>query len=248
MGMYRQQVSFGTGGGQTPLGRNVLIASICLYCVQVVLENWMAFPVTTTLAWWGPDSGSFRFWQPVTAFLLSGPTPLSAAIDWLVLYFFWSPVERQLGRRGLLRTLGAAWLAAVALTLPLLLLGGVQGRSPYLGPTCFLTALVAVFGLANPTATILLIVLPVRAVWITWGSGILAFLFFLYARDVASAVAFFGWAGAVASFLGGRTLRRTWLRVQERWYRSRLDRTRQKARSRFTAIPGGRDDDGPVYH
>lgn len=244
--MYqRQGPPVRLGPSMTPLTRNVLIGLVALYVVQVILANWVRLPVLEVLGWGSPWSERFPFrpWQPVTAFFLNGPTPFNALIEWLVLYFFLPPAEMTLGRRGLVRVLLVSWVAAVAVSLPLLYLGVVGVSMPYLGLDCFLTALIVVFGLSQPHARILLFfVLPIRASWVAWGTGLVSFLYFLYSRELVSSVAFFGWCGAVLWMYGGTN-------VLRRWLDRRGPRRPRRKDSRFHVIDGGRDEGGPpIYH
>lgn len=241
--MYSNPTSF-MAPSTTSTGRRILVALVAIYVVQLVLEQWFRLPVVDLLAWSGPSSGTFRPWQPVTAFLINGPGPLSALMDWLILFFFWRPAEEALGRRLLFRLLLVTWLTAVLVTLPLLMVGAVVAPSAYLGLNCFLTGLLVVFGLSNPGANILLFfVVPVPAWLMAWATGLVSFLFFLYLRSVGASVAFFGWVGAMA-FMYVRTRRLDPLA----WVRRRMARRRQP-RGQAIRFPGGnRADDDTLYH
>ena len=243
--MYSNPTSF-AGPGTTVTGRRILVALVATYIIQLVLEQWLRLPLQDLLAWSGPSSGRFQPWQPVTAFLINGPGPMSALFDWLILYFFWRPAEEALGRRGLFRLLLVTWLAAVLITLPLLMVGAVNAPMSYLGLNCFLTGLLVVFGLCHPSANILLFfVLPIPAWVMAWGTGLVSFLFFLYLRSVGASVAFFGWVGAMA-WMYLRTRRvdpLAWIR--RRWRKSSGPRPKGQA-IRFPG--GGRSDDDTLYH
>ncbi len=252
--MYRQVTTYSFGTGLSPLGRKVLITLVVLYIVQTILQNWMGVPVLETMAWWTPGSGYFRPWQPVTAFFLNGPTPLGAFISWLILYFFFTPAESSLGRRGLLEVIIVSWLSAVILLLPLLSLGAIVATTPYLGINCFLTALIVVFGLSRPNATILLFfVLPIRAAWVAWGTGFISFLYLVYTRDMSSAVALFGWAGAVLYMISGGRITNLIALLRARLLARRIFR-RSSRRHHLDVLDGGRsrrsgqDDDDILYH
>jgi hypothetical protein len=222
------------GPAWTPLVRAVLAALVGLYVLQLLVEHWAGVPVTARLAWWGPGSGLFQPWQPVTSFLLNGPDPVGAVISWVVLWFFLPPAEGFLGRRRLLGLLALSWVGAVGATLPLQLAGVIQGGGPYLGIHCFLTALLVVFGLSVPDARILLFfVIPVRASWVAWGTGLVSLLFFLYSRALGSSIAFFGWAAAVAWMLGAGRV--------DRW----LGRFRRRRPARRFGVIEGQRGRGP---
>ncbi|MBN1336256.1 MAG: hypothetical protein JXB39_09870 [Deltaproteobacteria bacterium] len=206
-----------------------------LYVLQVILEQWTGVPIVARLAWWAPGSGLFRPWQPVTAFFLNGPAPFSALIEWVVLFFLLPPTLSLFGRRGVALASIAAWAGAVAITLPLQFLGVIQaGSAPFLGLEAFITTLLLLFGLSRPDARILLFfVIPIRAAWVAWGTGAVAFLLFLYTRGVPSSVAFFGWCGALA-----------WFRGRDLFSGRRRGPVRRRS-SRLHALPGGRD---PYVH
>lgn len=227
----------------------VLGASVGLYVLQLVLSSWVGLPVFEQLAWWPFDSGAFRPWQPLTAFLLNGPDPLGAFFTWLAFYFFLPPVEQSLGARGLGRAAALTVLVSIGLGLLLQLVGAIVGERPFSGPGPLLTALTVLFGFTRPNASILLFfVLPVRALWIAWGSGLLALLYFLSTRSLDSALWLSGWIGAWI-----------WLRgdpfqgLRKRWLRFRYDRLNRRLR-KLEVIEGGRGrgassrDDGPIYH
>ncbi len=204
-----------------------------LYVLQVVLEQWMGLPVVARLAWWDGASGLFRPWQPATAFLLNGPDPLGAVIDWVVLFFLLPPTLSIFGRRGVTGASAAAWACATVVTLVLQLVRILQpGASPFLGLEPFITALLLLFGLSRPDARILLFfVLPIRAGWVAWGTGAVAFLVFLYSRGTGASLAFFGWCGALA-----------WLRGRGALARLGSRRPPRRSPGRLRVLPGGHDD------
>ena len=219
------------GPNWTPLTRTVLVGFFAIYVVQLLLrgtlEAWLA---------WQPIGEGFAPWQPFTSFLLQGPTPITALIDWIVLYFLLAPLEGILGRKGFLQAIGLCWAVAVAATLALLATGLVQQVGMVLGISPLISALFALFGFLMPNAVIMLMfVLPIRAIWIAWGTGLLTFLFLLYSHELSSALAFFAWGGAwlwIAMRGGG------YRRLMLRWKKSRIERQL----SRFEVIEGGRGD------
>ncbi len=249
--MNQQSTVMRMGPKLTPLTKKIIIALVAIYVAQLIAENWMGFPVTSWLAWWGVQGegwGMFRVWQPASAFLINGPSPFSAVIDWLILFFFLPPAEQTLGKRGVFSVCAFSWLAAVLLALPLIFLSIIQVPQPYLGLNCFLTALIVVFGLSRPRARILLFfVIPIRAAWVAWGTGFLAFLFFLYSRNLESAVALFGWGGAVAWMYAEGSPSALMRKLRMRRF---VRRARPRPR-RFDVIEGGKgqgDDDDPWVH
>lgn len=177
------------GGNWTPLVRNVLVGLFAIYVVQLVVGE----PFQALFAW-QPFGPAFRPWQVATAFLL-GMEPVSTVFTWITLYFFLPLLERTVG----LRRLGWAtlfiWFFAVVCTFLGLALGLRDGIFVGAGP--ILVAYSGLFGFLLPELQFLLFfVVPVKAKWIGWGSGLLAFLYAIYAPSNVTALAFTAWVGA----------------------------------------------------
>ena len=186
----------GFGFDVTDLTRRVLVALVGMYVAQLVLSEWVGVPLMAWLSWQWPPSGTFYPWQVVTAYLLNGPTPMAAFFDWLAIFFFLGPAERALGKQGLLRSVLITMAVSAVLGFGLLLTGAVVARGPFIGLNPLITALVVIFGLANPNARILLFfIIPIKASWIAWGSGLFALLNFLAFRDLDSTLWLSGWLG-----------------------------------------------------
>lgn len=218
------------GDNWTPLARNVLVTLFAIYVVQLLVGD----PMIALFAW-HPFGAGFRPWQIVTAFLLGGPDPLSAVLNWLVLFFLLAPLDRLLGRKGLIRGIGVSWAVAVAVAMVLVATGIVRQEGAFYGGSALLAALLALFGFLMPGATFLLMfIVPVKAGLIAWGTGLLSFLYLLYTRDLGAALAFFSWGGAwlFLNARGGGGVRRLMLR----WKRHRIEKRLQK----FEVIEGGK--------
>lgn len=217
------------GVNWTPLVRNLLVALFAIYVVQLLLggtlERWLA---------WNPLGDGFAPWQVFTAFLLGGPSPLGAFFGWLAIFFLVPPLERMLGRRALARAMGVSWLAGVVAAMVAAALGAHQagvilGASPLIG------AMIGLWGFTVPNAVIhLFFVLPVKASWLGWGTGLLAFLYMLATREVVNVLAFFAWAGAWAWAVTPGD----W---QRRWKLKKQERELQKKLSRFQVLEGGKE-------
>ena len=241
--MRQAPMRMGMGPPMTPLTRDLLIALLALFVIQLLAENWLGLPVLAMLAWWPFGSGSFHPWQPLTAFLINGPSPVEALLDWLMIYFFAPTAQDAFGSRGFLRAMGFTAIFSIVAGLALLAIGAVGTPTPFLGLNPFITALIVLFGLSRPNAQILLFfVLPIKAGWVAWGTGLLAALTFLFSRDLGSALWLSGW---LAGYLwlelqlpGG--LRRPILRLQQWWLRRKL--------RRFKVIDGGRRDPDDLVH
>jgi hypothetical protein len=223
------------GDNWTPLVRNVVGVLFVVYVAQLLTGGRLE-----ALLAWQPMGDGFRPWQPLSSFLLSGPDPLGAFFEWLGVFFLVGPLERLLGRRSLFGAVGASLAASVPLALLGQWLGvlGVAGGA-VLGIEPLLVALVALFGFTMPSAQFLfMFVIPMRAAWLAWGTGLLSFLYLLYSRDVGSALAFFSWGGAwLWTGVRNGALRR----AQLQWKRARIAREQRK----FQVIEGGRGDDAP---
>jgi membrane associated rhomboid family serine protease len=220
------------GSNWTRLTRNVIVTLFVIYVVQLVTRGGV-----DALFAWQPFGQGFQPWQVATSFLLNG-TPISALFSWLALYFFLAPVDSALGRRGLVQSMGITWALSVVIAAALAA-AGIINQGVFLGPAPILTALVALFGFTHPGAQILLFfIIPVRAVWLAWGSGLLAFLFFLYFLDIYSTLSFAAW-GVSAGWLAVRNgaLRHWQLRMKRRQIERKL--------SKFEVIEGGRTERRP---
>ena len=229
--------------------RTVLLTLVGLFIAQLIAASWLGLPVVENLGWWPLYGESFRVWQPLTSLLLHKPDPMGALFSWLVIFFFLPAAAQGLGWSALRRGLAIILGGAVALGLLLQAVGAVVPGAPYMGINPLIVALTVIFGFTRPNATILLFfIVPVRAIWIAWGSGLLALLFFLATRSLDAALWVTGWVAAWLWLqdLSAADLRRPYLR----WKQARLHRRLRK----LHVIEGGRgrtgdsEDQGPLYH
>ncbi|MFH1463437.1 MAG: rhomboid family intramembrane serine protease [Pseudomonadota bacterium] len=227
----------------TPWLRNLLIVLVALYVCQILLERWVGLPITALGGLWAPMtpmgfSGMTWPWQPLTALLLNGE-PLQACFDWLMLWFFLPPTLQVLGRRGTLKILALAWLAGIAVGALLVWSGIVLSTGPYLGLTGLTTAMVVVYGLANPNATIrLYFVLPIKGIWIVYLEFALLILFFLAYRDFTTTLDLAGSTAALLWMVSDGSIAVLWLKAKRQWLRRR--RSFRTKKGRFDVIDGGR--------
>ena len=223
----------------TPLVRATLAVLIITYVLQLLLQNWMGGGVYS-LSLWSFSTGNWRPWQPVTSLLLNGEV-VEAFFDWIFLFFIMGPVETLVGRKRFIRAMLWSVGLAILIVTGLDLLGAVNAMSPYTGVTPALLAMLVIFGLSMPNANIMLFfVLPIRAAWIAWASGLLSLLMFISARDLGSAMALGGWIGGYTWIIsGGGSLRRLMLHMRKRKV--------QKELKRFTVIEGGRGGDHTIH-
>lgn len=246
--MPADRVSFSPGLGFTRLSRRVLVALVALYVVQLLAQNWLHVSLQEWLAWWPFDSGQFLPWQLVTCFLLNGD-PMTAFFGWLWIFFILPSVEQMFNARSLAWATVTTAAVSVATGSMLLLGGAVTAPGPWYGLGPFLTALTVLFGLSRPNAQILLFfILPIRAGWLAWGTGLLALLYLLAYRTLDAAMWVGGWLGAYAwlqvQLPGG--VRRPFMKAKQWWIQRRLQR--------FQVYEGGRDpvarrrDDDDLVH
>ena len=235
------------GGGitTTPLTKRLLTALLGIYILQQILENWVGLPVMASLGW-RPFNGGFQPWQPFTAFFLNGDV-LRAFFDWLFLFFILPAVESMFSRTRLRQFAMVTYGGSILFGFFLLMVGAVHVNGVWFGIEPFLAGLLVLFGLSRPNATILLFfVIPIRAAWVAWGSGLLCLLYLLSGRDLGSAMWAAGWLSGYLWLRGGivQGLRRPFLRWKQQQIKRRLNR--------FDVIEGGRgwgeSNDDDIVH
>jgi hypothetical protein len=172
---------------------------------------------------------------------------MAAALDWLMVFFFLGSVEQLVGTKRLGK--GMLWTALVAIlfahsamALTHLLDPGAVGPSiAFRGLEPFLISLLVIFGLAQPNAQILLFfVLPIKASWMAWVSGLFALLVFITSTTMTTALILGGWLGGyvfVRSGFGNIN------RLFERYRLLHRKKKLQKELSKFRVIEGGKDED-----
>ncbi len=235
-------VPAGFGIEFTELTKRALIVLISAYIVELVLLYWFQVDLSGWVFLNRIGGGHWWPWQPATALLFNSPGVIDAALDWLILLFFLGPVERLMGKRRMLVGLAISAAVAALFTSVADIAGAVASPVPFTGLNPLITALVVFFGLTLPNATIrLMFVLPIKAAWVAWGSGVLALLYFLAQRDLGSAMLLGGWIGAFAYMRIGPD---QWKKLVLRW----KARNVEKELERFTVIDGGRDSDDEYIH
>jgi membrane associated rhomboid family serine protease len=235
-------VPAGFGIEFTELTKRALIVLVSAYIVQLVLMYWFQVDLGAWVFLNRIGGGHWWPWQPATSLLFNSPSVISAAISWLFLLFFLGPVERLMGRRRMLTGLAFSAALGALFTSLVDVAGGLASPVPFTGLEPVLTALVVFFGLTMPNATIrLMFIIPIKAGWVAWGSGVIALLYFLASRDLGSAMALGGWAGAVAFMRVGPD---QWKKIVLRWRARNVEKELEK----FTVIDGGRGDDDEYIH
>ena len=222
--------------------KNLLIALLSLYIVELLVVQWFAIPLNRILPW-DPSSGLSQPWTPLTMFLYQDPRPLSFLFDLLALYFFMPTFQRKYGVTSAYSLLTGVFLVSLIFGT----LGLYSGAIPMTGPSvlglgAYVLALVVIFGLNNPNATILLLFFPIQAAWIAWGSGILTGLNFLATRSLDSAVLLSGW---IAGYL---FIQKRRYGSFNKWFK-KMQHNQQKNRSRkhLEVIKGGRSKKDTIH-
>ena len=229
----------------TPLTKNILIGLLVLYVIEMIVHQ-IGLIKMSTLAWNTGDS--FNIWQPLSCFFtLDTPNPMTGnfdpirvLIDLLMVGFFLPPTERTYKRRGLYRLLFLTFGLSVLFGAIFSVIGITGGFAYGIEP--FLLAMLAAFCFTNPNAEILLFfILPLKASWIGWFSGLASFLFLVATRELSFVLTLSGWLAGLV-FLAMK--RRGPLK---QIYKQTFGR-RRKAKKPFVLIQGGKKDDGDVYH
>lgn len=205
-----------------------IVQLVCVSILGLPLGDWLFLhPIRSEL--WAP-------WQPLTSFFFASDI-FGALISWLVLAWFIPPAQAAIGTKRMIRAVATAVVGAMVTTTALdaagLLTGGI-----YLGINPVLTALVVIFGLSNPNATIrLFFVLPIQAKWVAYGSGLIALLYFLASRDLSTTMYLSGWIFA----FGYMSVKEDFLK---QWRLRRQAKKTEKEMAKFTVIRGGKDENG----
>ena len=211
------------------LTRNLLIGLFALYTVELLLRNGASVDLGPLV--WHDFSHGFQPWQLITRFFVQGQSVYSVILTGVGIYFFLPTIERSFTRRQLIQAMSIAVGGGTAFGLALAAIGLVHGTA--FGITPLVAALVVLFGLAHPNATInLMLIFPVPAKVLVWGAGVLSFLLLLASFDLRAAVAFGTWLGAIGWWY--------WLGPSGR--KRRLKTKASKIRTELRLIQGGQSD------
>lgn len=155
-----------------PVTRNLLIANVAVFLLQLLLNDPVSMALTQHFALWplGPDvsgtaadgnlvTGGFRVWQLVTyAFLHGGYTHI--LFNMIALYMFGGTIERTFGARNfIVYYFVCAIVAAVAQLI--VVHWFTHGFYPTLGASGAIFGLLLAFGMLYPHEKVMLIFLPV---------------------------------------------------------------------------------------
>jgi hypothetical protein len=254
----QRQTPAGFGIQMTKLTKTVLIVLFGLYVLQAVTGSIVPWGA---LRWSASASDAFHPWQPFTHWLIVEPSDvLGTFLSWLMVVFFLPPTEESYGTRGVLRiTIVIVAVCAIVGTIGVLLGGLHAGVAMGLMP--LITAFITLFGLNRPNATILLFfVLPIKAIWIAWGTGLISLMYFLASipegGSLPASLSLTAWATAYAWVQlhdrGG--LRKLILRKKQRQLQRRLRRFEVHEGGGENSTPRGwghdpnQGDDDPIVH
>ncbi len=226
------------------MGKQIIIIYTVIYVLELLFEHWFRIPLVAHLQLYPIDSPMFRIWQFFTHPFIHDPySPFAFLINVIMLYFFAAPVENALGSR---RFLTLFYVAALGSAVFGLALSGVDGlNAPFMGMLSSLLAMIVVFGLLNPEATIMLMfVLPVKAKFLSYGTVVITLLTFL-AKANPSATYHLG--GIFCGYLYFRGPRKVF--DPNLIYLRYLQWQLKRKRAGFRVIDGDKDDqDRPTYH
>jgi membrane associated rhomboid family serine protease len=201
-----------------PVTRNLLIANIVIFLLQLAMQDPMSLALTQHFALWpiGPDAtgaapdgnivtGGFRIWQLVTyAFLHGGFSHI--LFNMFALYMFGGPIEQTLGARNFtiyyfvcLIVAGLAQLVVVH--------GFTHGFYPTLGASGAIFGLLLAFGMFYPHEKMMLIFLPIPMPAWLFVTGYALIELYMGVTSTQAGIAHFAHLGGM---LGGYVLIEYW--------------------------------------
>jgi membrane associated rhomboid family serine protease len=238
----RSNVSFGSN--ITPFGKRFIIFYTSIYVGVLLSEHWFKLPVVAYLQLYPLNSPFFRIWQILTHVFIHDPNaPFGFLINALMFYFFAAPIENVLGSK---RFLILFYFSALGSALFGLSLSGVSGfNMPFMGMLSSLLALLIIFGLLNPEATILLMfILPVKAKYISYGTILITVLTFLAKANPSGAYHLGGMFFGYLYFRGPKKVFNPNL-----LYLHYLNWQLKRKKAGFRVIDGNKENkDKPTYH
>lgn len=242
---HLRRPSFELGSNLTPLGKRLFILYSAIFILELLLSNWLTIPFVSLLQLYPLTSPNFNLLQIVVHPFLHDPeAPISFLINCLMLYFFAAPIEYAFGAK---RFLILFYFSALGAAICGLAFSGVSGFSaPFMGMMPSLLALVVVFGLLNPEATILLMfILPVKAKFLSYATVLITLLTFLAKANPYGAYHLGGVLFGFIYFKGFGMLLNPRL-IHLKFLNWKL----KQKRAKFKVIQGDKkkNDDKPTYH
>lgn len=222
--------------------RNLLIGLFAVYVLELVCES-NGIQLRSLLQW-GELSGSGLLaapWQPFSRYLVQGANVVNVVIQLLVLYLALPTMNDLVGERAIAPAFLAGVVGGTLLPLLVALLPLPLGTQALLGWGALVMVPFVLLGILRPNATVYLIIFPVEARWILWGSLAVSLLGIIGYRSVAS-----------FEYLG------VWLGTYLWWTQIRPSRTRRarepdkppvmRQRAQFQVIEGGAGGDDDMVH
>jgi membrane associated rhomboid family serine protease len=189
-------------------------------------------------------SDNFHIWQLITHPFIHNPqAPISFLINCLIFYFFAGSIEQAFGTQ---RFLILFYVAALGAALCGLAFSSISGfNTPFMGMLPSLLALIVVFGLLNPEATILLMfILPVKAKFISYATILITLLTFLSKANPHGAYHLGGIAAGFIFLKGPKNLI-----SPNAIHLKFLEWQLKRKKARFRVIEGDKGkDDKPTIH
>ena len=234
------------GFSMSALTKKFLIAYASIYVLQLLMEHWLHVPITSRLEIHPAGSDGFRFWQIFTHPFVHDPNrPIFFLIDCLVFYFFANPIQYVFGSRGFVRVFYLAALGGFLFGFACTLIPDFA--RPFSGMSPSILALIVVFGLLNPEATVyLMFIIPLKAKYISYGTVVLVAVTFLAKANPDGAWHLGGILFGYLYLKGPKNV----LDPSKLYHKYLLWRFERKKR-RFKVYEGGKsgnDDEKPTYH
>ena len=116
----------------TPFTKQLLIALLALYVLELITYAWLGVPVYSLLGW-HPTQEGFRLWQPLTGYFVQGKDPIWFLVELLMVFFFVPPVQKSFGRKGVYRMLVTTIGVATIFASLLIIIGAVSNQRSLYG-------------------------------------------------------------------------------------------------------------------
>ncbi len=222
----------------------MLIIYAVIYVVELLCEHWLNVPLFFYGQLYPVQDPNFHFWQIVTHTFLHDPGhPFGFLINCLIFYFFAGPAEMAFKEKGFLILFYSAAFGGMVCGL---LLSSVTGFNlPFSGMMPGLLAIIVIFGLLSPDATILLMfILPVKAKYLSYGTILITTLTFLAKANPDGAYHLGGILFGCLYFKGPQYFNPKMI------YLKYHQRKLSNKKSKFKVIDGGadKDNDKPTIH
>jgi membrane associated rhomboid family serine protease len=226
----------------------MLIFYTAVYVLELLFVHWLNIPVFRLLQLHPLQSGRFILWQvPAHAVIHNPVAPISFLLKCLVFYFFAEPVERAFGSKGFLKLFYYSAAGGALFGLLFALIPGFN--TPFWGMMPSLLAMIVIFGMLNPEATIyLMFIIPIKAKYISYLTVFITLLTFLAKVNPHGAYHLGGILFGYLYFKGPKYI----FDIKKHAFKYQ-DWRFEKRRSKFRVIDGSRDKkkdekDKPTYH